>query len=156
MANGLPLLNCSYQFDPFPTRIGVNLKATVYEVGGVDPTNIIHADQAWYVDVEWELTGGLLHHLCGEWCVSVVLESIGPGDEYRFPPSCDRVRIDPCIKGPYKHRIEVAAGKVGAEEPCGTLYIVGVILGSLDACGHAGQLHAHCTGDELHFVPRHE
>jgi hypothetical protein len=149
------LLDCSTESDPFTTTVAVTLRATVYEVGGVPPTSIIHDNQPWYVDVEWTVASPLLHHLCGTWRLSVVLESIGPGDDYEFPVPIASVPIDPCGTGTYTYRINVAAGAVAARDPDGTLYIVGVTLNSLDACGHAGHIHAYCTGEELHFVPSH-
>ncbi len=148
----VPLLDCEKEFDPFVTGLGLKLKATVFEVGGVAPTHIIHTDQDWYVDVEWELTGPLTHHLDGWWHLSVVLDSIGPGDDYQFPTPPARIPFDPCGNGEYKYKIEVKAGEVDARDPDGTLYTVGVTLGSEDKCKHPGQIHAHCTGDELHFV----
>jgi len=149
------LLDCSKEVDPFTTTLDVTLKATVFEIGGVAPTNIIHTNQDWYVEVEWEVTGQLLHHLGGTWHLSVVLDSIGPGLDYQFPDPPASIPMDPCGDGKYKYRIDVKAGQVDARDPDGTLYTVGVTLGSEDMCKHPGQIHAHCTGDELHFVRHH-
>ena len=153
MSNGLPLLDCSREFTPLVATTAINLKATVYEVGGSAPTNIIRTDQAWYVDVEWELTGHLVRHFCGKWHVSVALESIGPGDEYQFPDPPAQIDMDPCGDGKYSYRINVAAGAVDARDPDGTLYLIAVTVGSSDLCGGAGHLYAYCHGEELHFVP---
>jgi hypothetical protein len=151
--NGLKLLDCEREFTPLVASTTIKLSATVYEVGGTGPTNIIRTDQDWYVDVEWEITGHLIHHLCGTWHVSVVLESIGPGNEYQFPDPPDKVKMDPCGDGTFKHRINVRAGEVEARDVDGTLYIIGVTLGSTDACDKPGHVYAYCTGEELHFVP---
>ena len=153
MANGLPLLDCSREFTPLVATTAINLKATVYEVGGSTPTNIIRTDQDWYVEVEWGITGHLVRHFCGNWHVSVALESIGPGKEYQFPDPPAIIAMEPCGDGTYKHTIKVAAGSVDARDPDGTLYLVAVTLGSSDPCGGAGHLYAYCTGEELHFVP---
>jgi hypothetical protein len=148
------LIDCERELSPLVTNTSFNLKCTVGEVGGVDPASIIHTDQDWYVDVEWEVRGQLVRHLCGTWHVSVTLESIGPGDEYEFPKSAPaQVEMDPCGDGKYNHRIEVARGEVDARDPSGTVYIVAVELGSTDPCGRPGHIYAHCTGEELQFVP---
>ena len=149
----VPLLDCEKQFTPLVATTTLNLKATVFEVGGDAPTNIIHTDQAWYVEVEWEITGPLIRHFCGTWHVSVNLESIGPGSEYQFPEPPAQVPMNPCGDGKYKYTINVPANAVDARDPDGTLYIVGVTLGSTDPCGNAGHLFGYCTGEELHFVP---
>lgn len=153
MPNGLKLLDCEREFTPLVAATTIKLSATVYEVGGTAPTNIIHIDQDWYVEVEWELTGHLIRHFCGLWHLSVSLESIGPGKEYQFPDPPAKVQMDPCGDGKYKFRIDVKAGQVDARDPDGTLYIVAVTLGSTDPCEQAGHLYAYCTGEELHFVP---
>jgi hypothetical protein len=153
MSNGLKLLECEREFTPLVAATRIRLSATVYEVGGTDPTSIIHTNQNWYVDVEWQMTGHLIRHFCGDWYVSVVLESIGPGKEYQFPDPPAKVPMEPCGDGKYRYRINVAAGEVEARDQDGTLYILGVTLGSGDHCGQPSHLYAHCTGGELHFVP---
>jgi len=153
MAHGLKLLDCEHEFTPLAAATKINLSATVFEVGGSTPTNIIHTDQDWYVDVEWSISGNLVRHFCGNWRVAVQLESIGPGKEYHFPDPSAAVKMDPCGDGKYKYRIEVKAGEVAARDPDGTLYIVSVTLGSTDPCDRPGHIYAYCTGEELHFVP---
>lgn len=151
--NGVHLVDCEREITPLAGRTDLRLTATVYEVGGDSPTQIIRTDQDWYVDVEWTLTGPLRHHFCGKWYVSVQLESIGPGPEYRFPVPAAEIDMEPCGDGTYSYRINVPAGEVDAADPDGTVYIVSVTLGSENACGDPGHLRAHCTGDEIHFVP---
>lgn len=151
----MALAHCSTEFDPAVTTVGFTIAADVFEVGGVAPTDIIHTDQAWYVEVQLEVTGHLMHHLGGSWHVAVVLECVGPGNHYKFPNPVVAVPLDPCGDGKYPIRIDVAAGQVDAAVPEGTLYTIGVIVGTLDLCGHPGHLHAHCRGGDLHFVPPH-
>ena len=153
MANGVQLLDCSKEVTPIVATTRLNLSATVYEVGGDAPTNIIHTDQDWYVDVEWSITGHLIRHFCGEWHVSVNLESVGPGSEYQIPTPPAVIPMDPCGDGKYRYRINVRAGQIDARDADGTLYIIGVTLGSTDPCGKPGHLFAYCTGEELQFVP---
>lgn len=147
------LLECDQQISALITNTEITLSATVYEVGGEDPTGIIRTDQDWYVDVEWQITGNLVRHLCGNWHVAVALESIGPGGEYQFPDPSAIVAMEPCGDGHYTYRIDVPAGAVDARDPDGTVYIVAVTLGSTDPCGAAGHIHANCRDGELQFVP---
>jgi hypothetical protein len=151
MPKGLALAECETEVAPVVTTTNLSISATVYEVGGTAPATIIRTNQDWYTIVEWEITGNLVHHLCGDWRVSVNLESIGPGGEYQFPSPAAIVPMDPCGTGKYQHRINVGAGQVRADED-GTLYILGVTLASKDPCGDPGHLAAHCSGDEIQFV----
>src|SRR5262245_13515089 len=117
MANGNALVHCSTEFDPLLTTVGFTISASTYEVGGVAPTDIIHTNHAWYVEVNLEVTGHLMRHMCGEWRVAVVLESIGPGNDYKFPDPSKAVTMDPCGDGKYTIRIDVPAGQVEGAAP---------------------------------------
>jgi hypothetical protein len=147
------LIDCAKEISPLLTNTTIEIRCRVGEVGGVDPVAIIHTDQDWFVDVEWEISGPIVRHLCGTWHLSVGLESYGPGDEYVFPDPPAEIEMDPCGDGTYSHRIQVAAGAVDARDPDGTVYMVAVQLGSTDPCDGAGHIYAHCTGEELQFVP---
>lgn len=153
MANGI-MLECESEVSPLVTSTDLTIKAEVFEKGGTAPTSIIRADQDWYVDVEWAISGMLVRHFCGTWHVRVNLESVGPGDDYEFPESeAAKIPMEPCGDGKYKHRIDIPAGKVSARDKEGTQYIVGVTLGSTDPCDAAGHLYGNCKGLTLQFVP---
>lgn len=153
MPNGLPLMHCEHEITPTVSTTTLEINATVFEEGGVAPTEIIRTDQGWRVEVNWAITGHLIRHLCGEWVVAVSLESIGPGPEYQFDDPPGRIPMDPCGDGSYSYTINVPAGAVDARDPDGTLYLVTVTLGSLDPCNKPGHIYAHCSGAHLHFVP---
>lgn len=136
--------------------------AAVYEVGGERPTNVIRIDQDWYVEVKWRLTGTLARLFCGEWCVCVFLESIGPGPEITLPDEdCMRFDMKPCEQhreGEYLvERIDVEAGtieRLTGESPaglCGRGYIIGVSVHAIDDCGEPTAIFAYCTGNPLSF-----
>ena len=150
MSNGQPFTECEFEVSPIETDLTGSISAKVYEVGGDDPTTIIGTDQAWYAVIEWQVKGGVVPHLCGDWRVAINLESIGPGTEYQF--RARPVPMDPCEHpdGKYSTRIDVAAGEVDVDVD-GTLYQVGVTLASRDACGKPGHIAAHCSGAHLHF-----
>ncbi len=150
MSNGLPFEHCEFEISPFATKLTGTLKATVYEDGGVDPTTIIRVDESWHVDIEWTLKGHIRRHLCGEWCVTVHLESVGPGNEYTLPNPAVHFPIDPCNDGNYKYTIKVPAGTIQPED-CGTLFLLAVTLTSLDGCKKSGHIAAYCKGPDLMF-----
>lgn len=150
MSNGVPFTHCEFEISPIVTELTGTINATVYEEAGVKPTTIIQVDQAWYVEVEWSLKGHMRRHLCGQWCVMVHLESVGKGNEYSLPESCEYFPIDPCNDGTYKKRINIPAGLIQPQD-CGTLYLLAVTLGSLDACGRKGHIAAYCKGPSLMF-----
>ena len=66
MQVGKPFELCEFEITPFPATITGEMKTSVYEVGGDEPTGIIRTDQDWYVLVEFILKGPLMHHFCGE------------------------------------------------------------------------------------------
>lgn len=146
MSNGEPLNVCAFEVEQIHTKLGGKIAATVYEVGGDDPTNIIGTDQDWKVVVEWEVHGHIIRHLCGKWVVGLSLESIGTAPEYDF----DKVYIDmePCGDGKYSHTFDIPAGKVSADED-GTLYLVAVTLSSRDACNKPGHIGGFCRGGSV-------
>jgi predicted flap endonuclease-1-like 5' DNA nuclease len=94
------------------------LDATLHEVDGVTPSNIIGSDLNWSIHIEWELTDATPELLTGDWLVQAYLESMGPGTEYALPPgSGDKVPLangTPIAANDYRysHDIIVAAGVV--------------------------------------------
>ncbi len=99
-----------------------SINGYITEVGGEQPTTIIRSDQDWKVHVEWELTGKLTEFVCGKWCVSAFLESIGPGQELRLPANSLEIDLDP-EAGPNKYSVwfTVPAGTIKPEN-CSTPY----------------------------------
>lgn len=140
---GEPFVQCDFEISPFDPKLKGYIRAEAFEKGGQDPTSIIASNQDWYIDVEWDVVGGLVHHLCGKWCLTISIESIGPGAEVEL--SRHIVDFNPCQEEPepYRYRCNVPAGEVKAGD-CGTLYLVAVMLTSLDACGNPGHFAAYC------------
>lgn len=164
---GSPLAHCEFEVSPFNSHLWGNIEATIYEEGGNQPTSIIGCDQPWYVLIKWCVFGHMVHHLCGEWCVCVYLESIGPSPEYRLPEPCIRIPMEPCAPSQdqarevnnvrvycgvafdgtpfccYELKVRVPPGGVQCD-PCGSLYLVGVTLTSFDSCRRPGHIGAFC------------
>ncbi|MDV7390873.1 hypothetical protein RZS08_05960 [Arthrospira platensis SPKY1] len=144
--NGQAFKFCEFEIEQIHTHLGGKIAATVYEVGGDAPTNIIGTDQDWKVVVEWEIYGHIVRHLCGKWVIGLSLESIGTAPEYDFP----RVYIDmdPCGDGKYSHTFLIKADEVFADED-GTVYLPAVTLSSRDPCDKPGYIGAFCRGGSV-------
>lgn len=146
---GQGFAKCGFEIVPLPGDIAGEMRATVYEVGGVDPVTIIDVNQSWRVEVEVELRGRLVRHLCGELCVCLHIECFGSQDPNTNP--CIRIPLDPC-KTPaiYKFSFEMQAGQVSGGE-CGNLCCLAVTLTSFDPCGKPGILAGYCKGPCIMF-----
>jgi hypothetical protein len=64
---------------------GAFTNATVYEQAPALVTNVIEITQKWGVILEWVMTGVEARRGRGHWKVFVLLESMGPGKEYKLP-----------------------------------------------------------------------
>ena len=58
---------------------------SVYEQAPVSVSNVIETSQKWGVILEWTMTGVEARRGRGHWKVNVLLESMGPGSEYKLP-----------------------------------------------------------------------
>jgi hypothetical protein len=133
-----------------PKLLAGYIGAEVREVGGVDPTTIIRFDQDWVVTMEWGLQGSLKSMICGEWCLNVDLESIGPGEEMELPTQELHVKLDPCGTGKYKKDIRIPAGTVKPEH-CSTPYKLVATVTYLNACGRPGPMAGFVEGPIVQF-----
>lgn len=160
MQVGKPSEECEFEIIPFPGALTGQMKTTIRESGGTEPTGVIRTDQEWYVDVEWIIKGPLRHHLCGEFCLCVHIECIGPGLEDTLP--CKYVEIDPCKpEGEwYKETITVPPGIIPGRE-CGQICEIAVTLISiLPKCDpenpnepkRPGHMAAYCKGPCVMFT----
>jgi hypothetical protein len=93
------------------------IDAYITEVDSVAPTTILEADKDFKVHVKWWLDGPLTAYVCGEWCVSIFLESIGPGPELRLPAQPVEIPLDPCPgRNDYAAWIVIPANTIKPEE----------------------------------------
>lgn len=147
---------CDFEITPYDCRLWGSIKVTVYEKdypqGEHDSKTIIACDEAWYVKIEWDLSGDLLRHLCGYFCICVYMESIGPGPEYKI--CCKEwIPMNPCGTGHYEEICKIEPCTVDCGD-CGQLYEVGVTLTSFDYCKKPGHIAAYCKGPTLMFYER--
>jgi hypothetical protein len=122
--------------------------------GAVKPTRIIRVGSDWSVHIEWELTGQLAKLICGEWCVHLYLESMGPGPELKLPVNGHHVPLDPCGDGKYEYWCRVRAGTVTAEH-CSTPYKLVIGITYLNYCGKPGPIAGFVEGPILQFYEAH-
>ena len=118
-----------------------SIEADLYEVGGVAPTRIIRTNEDWYVDIKWELTGSIVPMLCGEWCIHLLMESIGPGEELKLHDYDNpyNIHLNPCGDGKYHTHLDVKKGTVKPEH-CSTPYKLVVAITYLTECHKPGPI----------------
>ncbi|MCI0339389.1 MAG: hypothetical protein L0226_17595 [Acidobacteria bacterium] len=62
------------------------VSASVWEKGGVAPTNIVRIDKPWGVKINWYLEGTLVPFICGWWCLSLYFEGMGSPRGQSYAP----------------------------------------------------------------------
>lgn len=158
MQVGRPSQESEFEITPYPLKLTGRIRSTVYEVGGTEPTGVIRTDQDWYVRVEWNLWGHLVHHLCGEFCICLYIECIGPGPEELVV--CEYVKMDPCKPHHkwYSVDLRVPAGKIPGMD-CGQVCCLAVTLTSILPCEprRPGHIAAYTKGPCIMFArPAHD
>lgn len=118
--------------------LGGDIFAEVYEVAGAKPSTIIRTDQEWGVSVRWSLKGSLAEFICGEWCVHLRMESMGPGPELKFDAS-EKISLDPCGNGEYEYRFRIKPGKISGAH-CSIPYKPVVTISYYTACHKPGPM----------------
>ena len=82
--------------------------------------SIIEANDYWYVTAHWNLSGILRRMVCGNWCVRLFLESLGPDNlDLELTNDEGLIPLDPCGDGNYEAHFTVKPGTVRTEH-CGT------------------------------------
>ena len=146
---GEPFSECEVEITPYVCRLTGKLSSEVWEVGGDHPTGIIRDNQDWYVKVNFELEGPLLHHLCGRLCFVLHIECMGEGPELTL--ATEIVDLDPCGDGKYEVYLRVPAGHIAAPD-CGQVCCLVVTMTSFDPCGDPGHIAAYCEGPCIMFA----
>lgn len=127
------------------------IEAWVTEIGGVDPVTIIRADEDFQVHVKWTLKGHLTEFVCGFWCVSVFLESIGPGPEIRYPEPPLEVRLMPCPgDNTYEVWVQIPANTLSIAD-CSTPYKLVTTVTYLTEKRNPGPMAGFVEGPLLQF-----
>lgn len=122
---------------PLAELLDGNIRAYVTEVGGVAPTTLIRTDQNALVHVEWSLDGALTEFICGSWCVSVHMESIGPGPEIRLPEPALTLDLAPAPgRNDYQAVVTIPAHSI-EPQGCAAPYKLAVVVSYRSPAGRA-------------------
>lgn len=67
----------------FPIGFGLtgDIKALTHSDPVAPPNTVLEIDREWFVNVQWYVDGAAASFLGGQWQVSVIVESMGIGDE---------------------------------------------------------------------------
>lgn len=135
----------------FPNTILTgHLDAAVYELGGSAPTTVLDKTQGWEVRFDWGVHGSpLTKMLAGQWCLSLHLESMGPGAELQLPLAGPKmVPFDPAISH-YTAVITVPAGTIAPSAD--VIYKVVACLTTKSVNGFPGPIAGYVEGPILQF-----
>lgn len=143
-------MSCSFEIETYDPALSGTIRAYVVDnENDSNPANVIDVDAGGKIVVEWDIQGALKSHLCGAWCVTAYLESIGPGAEIAIPGSCECMESGCFNKGPWRKEFVIPTGiEVNS---CGSLYQIGVTLTSKDCDGNPGHIAAFCKGTTVMF-----
>ena len=148
---------CDFQLEPYICDLNGNISIEVQDLDSLQPTTVVDCEKGAKVTVRWDIEGKIKAHLCGQWCVCVHLESMGPGPELSVKNPCATLEWEPCNDGGWEYEvvipqdIDVPAGEDLCADNCGRLYQVGVTLTSRDGCGEPGHIAAYCKGPCIMF-----
>lgn len=149
MPNDVTDMKCEFELEPYKPGMTGWISAYIRDNDGTDPVTVIDCDSGGTIVIEWDIDGSLRDHMCGKWCVTAYLESIGPGPELALPGGCECIDWEPCHDGSWKKEIAIPQGIECTD--CGSLYQVGVTLTSKDGCGNPGHVAAFCKGATVMF-----
>ncbi len=135
---------------PFPGELFAgDITATAHEEKVLNPQTIIRTDQDWGVDVNWTNTGQVTGMIAGEYCVHLLLERLGPGNDLELTENDPhRIPVSPGVSPRnYSDHIDIKAGVV----PAG-IYKLVTVLRYWEPTGQPGPMAAYVeTGPLLQF-----
>jgi len=131
-----------------PYLVG-DIFASVYEVGGVSPAAIVGVNQDWGVKVRWDLYGSLAPFICGEWCLHLRLESLGPGRDLLFSAR-RKIPLNPCGRGRYYFDFRIRRGTIKPRH-CSIPYKPVVTITYHNACHAPGPIAGFVSLPIMHF-----
>ncbi len=136
---------------PLNTGLAGDIAAYVTEADGVDPTTIIDTNTDFKVHINWFVEGALTPFVCGNWCVSLFLESIGDGPELRLPAEPVEVPLHPQPgRNEYEAWILIPAGTI-APEHCSVPYKLVSTVTYRTVKGRPGPMAGFVEGPVLQF-----
>jgi hypothetical protein len=136
-----------------PLNVGLtgDIAAYVTEVDSVDPTTIIDTNRDFKVHLNWYVEGALTPFVCGTWCISLFLESIGDGPELRLPAEPVELPLHPQPgRNEYEAWIRIPAGTI-APEHCSVPYKLVSTVTYRTVKGRPGPMAGFVEGPVLQF-----
>lgn len=127
---------CTIEVPPsFCDELNASLGVTLLEVPAYKATNIINHNQSYVVRVAVELGARIKKLLCGEWCISVAVEGIGPAKEFRLVKVLDMNNCDP---NPDTVDFELPGTMFEGEQTdhCGDVFYIVITVVARDKCEH--------------------
>jgi hypothetical protein len=107
---------------PLNLALKGDISAYTTQADSVDPITILEADKDFKVHVNWYLEGDLTPFVCGTWCISVFMESIGPGPELKLPAEPVEIELYPTTgRNEYNAWVLIPADTIKPEH-CGVPY----------------------------------
>ncbi len=157
---------CGFQIQPFATELKGSMEIEVLDLDNLQPTTVVNCDQGAKIKVHWDIEGHLKKHLCGQWCVCVHLESLGPGPELSVKNPCETFAWEACNEDGWDYEVVIPQdiqvqdtdgngqddkSDLCNPDSCGMLYEIGVTLTSKNGCGGPGHIAAYCKGPCIMF-----
>jgi hypothetical protein len=135
--------------------------ATLVDVAGNPPTDVIQVGDAFRIDCNWSITGGLASSIGGQWYVQAAFEALGGGAEFRSSEIAVVLDGRTGAGNPYTASLAFPGG---ADFPGGgpakvqagdrnAVYEVAVLLAYTDVAGNAGPMAASVNLERLTLYP---
>jgi hypothetical protein len=114
----------------------VKFDVQLFELPARSATNILTPGSKYLCEVQVELGAKIKPLLAGEWCVSLLAESVGPGEDKRMSKV---IPMDNCSCDPDKVSFEISEswldGNCGPDG-CGDVYSLACTVVARDRCNH--------------------
>jgi hypothetical protein len=142
---------CAFETD-FPSNL---LAGSVYVLVSEaenpgQPARIIDSNEAWLVDVYWNLYGQAASLICGQWRVKIFMESLGRDTlDLEIPPLGRPVPTNPFNF--YHVRFYIPPNYVRVEPTDGTPFEINVVTALIANNGRPSPIVGFCSLDPILF-----
>jgi hypothetical protein len=151
MAQGFTPL-CAFETD-FPSSLlsgGIYVRVSEAEHPG-QAARIIDSNEAWLVDVYWNLSGQAAQLISGQWRVKIFMESLGRDTlDREIPPFGLPVSTNP-FSSYYHVQFYIPPNYVRVEPIDGTPYEINVVTALLANNGRPSPIVGFCSLDPILF-----
>lgn len=133
-----------------------SIKAEVIDLGTMAPSTVIHINDQWHVNLDWEITGNFQpKFLGGSWTVQAFLERFGPGADLNLTginPVSPVNFLSGTFVGPntFRYHVEIANGTAN---PQLGIYTLGLAVRLTDNTNTATDVAGFVQGPMIEFIP---